>query len=68
MGVLDDVLTATRAGSTPDAVARSLRLDRGLVDLALETWAARGVLVRAGDACGTCPSSSCGSCPSAPRT
>ena len=74
MSVLDDVLAATRAGASPDAVARSLRLDRGLVDLALDTWAARGVLVRPGSSCdarphgGPCTAASTPACAGCPLT
>ncbi|GEA79602.1 hypothetical protein ACT17Q_01235 [Cellulomonas sp. CW35] len=78
MSVLDDVLTAARTGATPDAIARGLRLDRGLVDAALARLVARGDASAArterpaphaaASACSSCrPSPACAGCPLAAR-
>ena len=77
MSVLDDVLTAARAGATPDAIARDLHLDRGLVDAAIARLVARGDATAArpgrtgpsaaASACSSCrPSPACAGCPLAP--
>ncbi|WP_449386284.1 hypothetical protein [Cellulomonas soli] len=73
MSVLTDVLTATRAGATPDAVARRLGLDQGLVDAAIDHWVRLGVVTsvcagpRAPGAACAAATPACAGCPVAPR-
>lgn len=73
MSVLADVLAQTRAGATPQRAARTLGLDQGIVDAAIDHWVRLGVVtsVCAGtrSTAGTCVAAApaCAGCPLAPR-